>query len=354
MKKILLVLITSSLLLQAGDVVLTKEHETNWQIKTQNAKQSATLPIGSYMAEVVVPSTLEVAVTIPFALQLEQLYKNPYTPITKGEPIAKLGGAAWITLQQEAIGNAVAAKEAQMTANRQNRLCKEGIIAQKECITSNALLKTQNAKLAASKSLLESFGADEKTISTITKSLQMVPSLIISSPVSGQITSLNTAVGKQIDPSTALAVILKEGSLWLQADLPTDSINVLSLDKEVTITIADKSYTCTVFQISPTIHPKNQTREVIFALPKEAKLLKGYRANATIATSQASLVIPKTAVIKQGDDQVVFLKTQTSYKSESIEILGEDKHYYYVKPKPALKEPLATTSLAVLKSMMEE
>ena len=57
-------------------------------------------------------------------------------------------------------------------------------------------------------------------------------------------------------------------------------------------------------------------------------------------------------MIKDGDTQIVFVKSKNGFRSVPVTILTEDDKYYYLKPNDALKKEIAVNSLAVLKNML--
>ena len=351
MKNILLLIITL-FTLEANELILTPQQEQNWQIKTQIAEQSDTLPLGTFMMDVTTPPCLLRAITLAFEAQVTKLYVASYHNITKGDLLAEVSGAAWIGAQTEAISNAITLKESQTTASRKNRLCKEGIIPQKECITVNAIVQNNKARLSASKAVLSAYGADETIIKEITDTLKIKPNLPIRAKTSGAVMELNAQVGKSINASSPLMIIQEKGAMWLESDIPLNSTETLQFEESVTIKIDNQSYLCKVLQFSPVVNTQNQTRNVRFALPDETKLLSGFRAIAQIIIEEPSLMVDKKSVIKSNNKHVAFVKTDNGYKSIAVQVLAEGDKVYYLTPNELLNAPIAISSLAALKSMM--
>ncbi len=350
--KIILLLIITIFALEANEITLTQEQEKNWQIKTKMVTKSETLPLGTFMMEVSTPPSLLRAVTLAFEAQVTKLYVASYQNIKKGDLLAEVSGASWIEAQTKAISNAITLKESQTTANRKNRLCKEGIIPQKECITVNAIVQNNKARLSASKAVLNAYGADESIIQEITNALKIKPSLPIRAKTSGAVMELNAQVGKSINASSPLMIIQEKGTMWLESDIPLNSIESLKFEESVTIKIDNQSHICKVLQFSPVISSQNQTLHVRFALPNDAKLLSGYRGITQIIIKKPSLVVDKKAVIKSDNKHVVFVKVANGYKNVEVDVLAEGDKVYYLTLNDELNAPIAINSLAALKSMM--
>ena len=102
------------------------------------------------------------------------------------------------------------------------------------------------------------------------------------------------------------------------------------------------------------INPQNQTRQVRFLVPLNIDVFSWLRTTAKITLSNEGYKIKKNAVIKNGDRQIVFVKTKKGFTSLPVTILTEDDRYYYLNPSKALKNEIAVSSLAVLKNMLGE
>jgi multidrug efflux pump subunit AcrA (membrane-fusion protein) len=338
--------------IEANEITLTKEQEKNWQIKTQLPTKSKTLPLGTFMMEVTTPPNLLRAVTLAFEAQVTKLYVASYQNIKKGDLLAEVSGAEWIEAQTEAISNAITLKESQTTASRKNRLCKEGIIPQKECVTVNAIVQNNKARLSASKAVLSAYGADRNIIQEITNALKIKLNLPIRAKTSGAVMELNAQVGKSINASSPLMIIQEKGAMWLESDIPLNSIESLQFEEFITIKIDNQSHICKVLQFSPVISSQNQTLHVRFALPNEATLLSGYRGIAQIIIEKPSLIVDKKAIIKSDNKHISFVKIANGYKSVEVHVLAEGDRVYYLALNDALNAPIAINSLAALKSMM--
>ncbi len=353
MKNIIL-LSLAIFVLNANEITLTKQQITNWQIKTQIPTKSNTIPQGTYLMEVTTPPNLNQAITLTFEAQVRKIYVASYQNIKKGDLLIEVSGSSWIEAQNEAILDAIKLKQSRTIANQKNRLCKEEIIPQKECINAGAILKNDRAKLSASKAVLKAYGADAKLIKEIVNNLKIRQSLSIKSNATGVITELYAQVGKSIDASSPLLLIQENGAKWIESDIPNDDIDTLIGEKEVEIVIKNQTYLCKVLQFSPIINRHNQTRKVRFILPDNSKLLSGFRDLGQITIKKPSFTVDKHSVIKSGKKYIVFVETASGYKSVRVEILAEDEKVYYLAPNKLLETPIAISSLATLKSMLDE
>jgi len=338
--------------LQAENIKLTSEQENNWQIKTEKPQSSDRLPLGEFMIQVVTPPSLLHTISLPFEANVKELYVANYQSVTRGQMLAKVTGTEWIEIQQRAISDAIELKHHAHLAERKNMLCKEEIIPQKECVAANAELEADKIKIAASKALLKSYGANRRMITDLFAELRIFRALPLKSKVDGRVIGVNASPGKSTSPSEALFIIQQKGSLWLESEIEAERVEGLRENQEVHVELADHSFDTVILQLSPVVNPDNQTRQIRFLVPLETGVLSGLRSAAKITLSIPNLKLKKTSVIKDAKDQIVFVKSRNGYDSVVIEILGEDNDYYYVKRDEQLQNGVAVTSVAILKNMM--
>ena len=354
MKKQLLLWTLLTLTLSAKNIILTPQQEENWQIKVETPQSVSTLPLGEFVTEVVTPPSLLHTISLPFEAHVKKLNVAKYQEVIKGEVLSEVTGKGWIEIQKRAIADAIKFRHDRYLTERKNMLCKDGIIPQKECVTANAALKDDKIKVAASKALLKSYGASDAMISTLFEALKLSQNIEVQSTVKGRIVQLHATPGKSTSPADALFVIQEKGLLWLESDIEAKRTQELTEGQKVQITLGKYTFDTTILQLSPVINPENQTRHIRFLVPSEIQILPGLRSSAKITLSQESLKIRKTSVIKNGEAQIVFIKSKEGYTAVPVEILAENDTYYFVKPSSELKNAIAVSSVAILKNMLGE
>ncbi|HIP50765.1 MAG TPA: hypothetical protein EYG94_01650, partial [Campylobacterales bacterium] len=110
MKKLLLGLSISLILLDATTITLTSEQEKDWQIKTEIPKVSTSLALGEFMAEVTTPPQHLHTISLPFEAQVKKLYVANFDHLEKGQLLADVTGRDWIEIQQRFIADAIELK----------------------------------------------------------------------------------------------------------------------------------------------------------------------------------------------------------------------------------------------------
>ena len=353
MKKIILGAVLTLLFVNAEPIKLTAQQQKDWQIATAQPELSQSLTIGRFMAEVTTPPQYLYSVTLPFEAQIQKLYVANYDSVKKGQLLAEVTGRDWIEIQQRFISDAIELKHHAHIAERKNRLCSEGIIPKKECTSANAEHKADKIKASASKALLKGYGATNSMIHELFDNLKISRTIELRSLVSGRLLKLNVRSGKSTNPTDALFVIQKEGALWLEVEIPVKKAMRLKKGEMLSIVFNEESFSSKILLKSPTINIVNQTQKVRFLLPNNSQFLTGMRDMAQLSITTNSLRVAKKSVITIKNKKVVFIVTPKGYSATPIKVLGEDDNHYYISGNLQSTDTIATSSLAILKSMME-
>ena len=340
--------------LDATAIKLTEEQQKDWQIEVANPKLANSLVMGEYMAEVVTPPQYFQSISLPFDAQIKKLYVAEFDSVKKGDLIAEVTGRAWIELQKRFLADAIELKHHGHLAERKNRLCNEGIIAKKQCTAANAEHNADKVRASASKALLRSYGATDTMIDNLFEKFKISKSISLRSHVSGTVFNLNIHSGDSTTASDTLVVIQKEGALWLEVAVPLEKAMQLKLHQSVELAFFHEKFQSKLLLKSPKIDAKNQTQKLRFSLPQNKTFLTGIRGMAKLSLATSSFKIKKKSLISSDDGEILFVATNKGYEPKKVEILGEDKNFYYINAEISSSDKIATSSLAILKGMMEE
>jgi len=353
MKKLIL-LLNLIIVSQADIIKIDPKQMEKWDIQTAIPIKSDIVPLGEFVSEITIPPQLLYTITLPFTAQILKVNIANYQYVTKGQTVANVTGQEWIEMQKKFIEESIELKHHKHIAIRKNNLCKEDIIPKKECHSADAEYQADIIKVEASKALLKSYGATPTMIKQLFKNLKISNSIPIRVYKSGTVIELNMRVGKTLSPSEPMLIIKKEGNLWLEAELPISKAKLLKDKEVVTLRFKDKTFSSQVLQHSPIINNQNQTQKVKFLLPSKLNLLAGLRDSLFIQIRHKSLKVDKKSIIHKGEDNILFVRNKLGFEAIAIKIIAEDKDFYYIENRPNLSKPIATTSIAILKSLMEQ
>jgi len=351
--KTILLLISALFSLHAVDIVVSAEQEKDWHIVTQELNNSSITPEATLYVEVITPPKLLKILSLPNEVTISDLHVNLYDSVSKGDALVSVSSVQWLEAQKNAIASSIDYTNRFQIDQRKQMLCSEQIIAKKECIASQAALQEARNRLKAAKEMLSAYGASNTLIADITKKYKVYPTLTLYSSVKGHIIELSGGTGSSIEAFKPLVTILKDGDLWIEGALSTHNASLLKRGDTITLRIDTHQFESKVLNIAPFINTKNQTRNVRFSLPKDSGLLSGLRTSATLYLHVNSIKIPKKALIQEGKQNIIFVKTAQGYRSLNVNVLSQEDDYYYLKPQAELKQPVAVNSVLILKNMMD-
>jgi len=349
----ILLLATLAFSLYGADIVVSQKQQRDWHILTRELNTTSITPEATLYIGVITPPKLLKTLSLPNEVTISDLHVNLYDSVDKGDALVSVSSLPWLSVQKDAISSSINYDNIFQINQRKQMLCDEQIIAKKECIASEAALQEAQNRLKAAKELLHAYGASDKQITAITKQYKVYPTLTLYSQASGHIIDLKTGIGSSIEAFSPILTIQQEGNLWIEGALSTRHAALLRRGDQVTLEVDSHQFPSTVLNIAPYINVKNQTKNVRFSVEKETTLLPGLQTSATLYLHVNSIKIPKKALLQDGENNIVFVKTPQGYRSVTVTIMSQKGDDYYLKPQADLNEPVAVNSILILKNMMD-
>jgi len=355
MKRLIPILITSLTLLFANEISLTPKQIKNWRIKTETIKETKFVPLGDYLSQVKAPSSMFYSVSLPFSATVEKVKTEEYDTVDKGEILASVTSKDFIEAQNALIRLNIKLKKTQSDYLRKKSLCQEGIIPQKKCLFAKAEYETVSNEFKNQKSLLRLYKLSDKEIEKIIKTGRIKKTLSIKAPVKSVVKKIFVNAGSVTEASNPLFLLISLKKKVLDADLPVKAAENLSVSDKVKISLASYEFKTKVLKKAEILNGQNQTQRVRFDLPLK-DLPLNYKGDAKIFVMKKAFKIPKKAAVYISKKYYVFKSEGTKFKPIRIEIISEDKDYFYAYLPKSLKdrEKIVTEGVMVLKGMAEE
>ena len=232
----------------------------------------------------------------------------PGQQVRKGEQIGGLQSSDAGQARADFEKAKIEAARADLQLTRAKELLAHDVMAQKDYDDLKALDQTDHAELERARQALHVLGFNENSTSDI------VP---IVAPISGVVLDVGTGAGelqRSLDNATPIATIADIKSIWIVGDLyPRDQATV-RIGQPASITV--NGYPGLVLQgavqnISDAVDPVTLTLKVRVVLPNPGYRLKpDMYANMTLTTqTREVIVVPSTAVIRDGSEAFVFVET---------------------------------------------
>jgi membrane fusion protein, heavy metal efflux system len=248
----------------------------------------------------------------------------PGQQVRKGEQIGSLQGSDAGLARADFEKAKIESARADMQLTRAKELLAHDVMAQKDYDDLKALDQTDHAELERARQALHVLGFNENSTSDI------VP---IVAPISGVVLEVGTGAGelqRSLDNATPIATIADINSVWVVGDLYPRDQAAVQVGQPASITV--NGYPGMVLQgavqdISDAVDPVALTLKVRVVLPNPGYRLKpDMYANMTLTSkTRDAIVVPSTAVIRNGSEAFVFVETAPGkYDRRNVTLGGSE------------------------------
>jgi multidrug efflux pump subunit AcrA (membrane-fusion protein) len=190
-----------------------------------------------------------------------------------------------------------------------------------------AIKKQQELLLNAAKAQLSIMGISDNAINQALDSGLIKESISISAPIGGIISFRDLTVGEAIQPDKKIFSVVNLSPIWIITDLYQDQIPYIKNQQAVKISTATgEEVNGYISNIGAVIDPNKRTLplRIVSNNPKQS-LKPGMTVTAKIIYGQskkAIIVVPESAVVHDGDRNLVYVKYDTYYQPVEVK-LGE-------------------------------
>jgi membrane fusion protein, copper/silver efflux system len=207
----------------------------------------------------------------------------------------------------------------------------------KELLGSNQfseIARSSHSLLEATRRRLELWDISENQIRELDRTREVKTSLIIYSPVSGNVVEKNAFENMFVEPNTTIYTIADHSVVWVQVEIYENEISLIKLGQKATMTLASfpgEVYEGEVTFIWPHLDPKTRTVKVRLEFPNpDLKLLPEMYANVNLVIPLGErLTIPDSAVLRTGKQDIVFIdRGEGNMEIRRVE-LGQKAGRYY-------------------------
>ncbi len=241
--------------------------------------------------------------------------------VKKGEVLAVLQHPDYIQWQENYLEYKIQAEVAEKEYDRQKTLIANSATAAKTIEQVAATLANAKAKKAAIEAQLEMIGISPKDFSEN----QIVKQISVRAPFAGFISAATANTGKFLNPEDKIFEMMNLEHLHVELQIFEKDILKINKEQIVHFKIAgDESidFQASVYLIGQHVNPNSRTVNVhCHLLKKESKLRPGMFVNAVVLVGkQPSLTLPESALVREGEQYFVFVKTDKKLVFKKIQV----------------------------------
>ena len=205
------------------------------------------------------------------------------------------------TAAQLAAQVQVARADAALAQNEYDRsaaLVDRGFVSKADLDRKKAARDAANARIRVAEANLNAMRAQ-------------IGRLNIVAPTAGLILSRSIEVGQVVSPGTGgLFRLARGGEMEMRAQLPQQDLALIREGQAASITPigSDRTFSGTVWQVSPVIDPQSRQGEARIAVPYEPAIRPGGFAEARIAAgAMTAPLLPQSAVLSDAEGNYVYV-----------------------------------------------
>jgi RND family efflux transporter MFP subunit len=278
---------------------------------------------------------------------LEGWQVQPGQRVSAGQLLAVLRSDTLAAMQQQWVA---AAAQAELTAQalvRDKALHADGIIATQRLQTTEreAAAAAFESQALAAQLTRSGYGTSERN--ALRSGSTAAGLYYVKAPGDGVVTHLRHVTGDLVAEGESVLALAGD-SLWVTAEIPARLANLLSNGQA--LQLADHNAALTVRQLDQAVDPESQTLGLLAEFNATQTLLPGQVVTVVLPAQSAGVVVPADAVVRNGDERVVFVRSGDGVESRvlTLQPLGAD---YLAASGLAVGEQVVVRGASVLKGI---
>jgi cobalt-zinc-cadmium efflux system membrane fusion protein len=263
-------------------------------------------------------------------------------------------GSSLATIESAAVGADQARLEtarsriqlAEKNHARMVELHREGITAEKNVLAARQELDAAKSDLAAARSALGMVGSTDGA-----------SRYTLNAPIAGVVTQRNATIGRLVDTDRVLFEVVDTSAMWAELDIAEGDVSRVAIGQPVTVTVdvlSGKEFVGTLSYVAPEIDAHTRTARGRVALDNPEGLLRGNmfaRAQITISGSGTAVAVPRQAVQRAKDAQMVFVRVaEDAFEARRVKLGTGDAELVEVSGRVAPGDDVATDGSFLLKT----
>lgn len=273
-------------------------------------------------ARIMANPTEVVHVYPPISGRVVALRVLPGQEVGKGQQIGMLQSSDAAQARSDYEKAKIEVARADLQLARAKDLLQHQVMAQRDYDDLKALDDSDHSEMERARQALTILGFDVNSTS------DTIP---LRSPISGVVLDVGTAAGelqRSLDNANAIATIADINSIWVVGDLYPRDLSSIKIGQPANITVTGypgMTLRGVIGNISDSVDPTSLTLKVRVVLPNPSHKLKPDMYATIAVTNQkgTAIVVPSTAVIRNGKDTFVFVMDSNNKPVRRDITLGE-------------------------------
>lgn len=341
-------------------ITLSNDEKIQTQIKTITVQENPVQSTLTAMGKVLAPPDSKAIVGYSYPGRIIKIHTTIGQWVKKGTPL--------LTIECEEVGNAKSEYFKELTQyqlakqnfEREDRLFKKDIGAQKDLLETKAQLEITRSCLEAAEKKLQVMGFSTQQIQEFSRTININPYVTINSPLEGRVIQNNAVLGTIIDPTNEIMVILNPVSLYIDAEIFEKDLAKIRTGQEVQIAVPaypSETFVGQISYIGDIIHPETRTITVRTRVTNiDSRLKPGMFADIKILLEkrEKAITVPNEALLDNLDKKIIFVQQGDHFICKTVEVGASFNGYIEIKNGLNIGDTIVIEGNFQLKSKLNE
>jgi cobalt-zinc-cadmium efflux system membrane fusion protein len=244
--------------------------------------------------------------------RIVDLYVMLGDAVEAGQPLARISSPELTQTQLAYLRASSRTILTEKAAERAHHLLAADVIAVAEVERRESELEVARAELGAAADQLRLLGVDNAVLKELAKGGHILPSVTINATRAGIIIARNVVIGQVVQPADPLFAVADLSSVWVVGDVPEQIARNVQVGQHVEIhvpALGDTNFDGLIIFVADTVNPLTRTVMVRTMVENPKRRLKPdmLATMHIIDNPERSLVVPETAVVREANQDYVFL-----------------------------------------------
>lgn len=305
-----------------------------------------------YPAQVAVPNPQLRVVSTPRAGVIEALLVAEGERVAPGQVLARLRSPELVDTQSSYLESVTRLGLAESQLARDRELHREGIIAERRLLESQASQRELSTLVEQRRQLLQLSGLSTADIDALTRSRQLSSSLPVRTPIDGVVLEQMVSTGESVASAAPLYRVAELKPLWVEVHVPVEGLVGLALGAPVLLPAL--GIEGTIITIGRMVHAEDQgvlVRAEIMVGTEKLRPGQFVEVQLSAAPSAGgSWRVPSAAVVRNAGSAYVFVARAGGFAAVPVEVLVEEERSAVIGGDLAASDRLAVSGVVALKA----
>lgn len=279
-----------------------------------------------------VPNNNKATVTSLYGGMIKTINVQIGDYIKKGQVIATIGNSEYIQVQEQYLTVKSRIVFAEQEYRRQKELFDNDAGAKKNLQSSDSELKTLRTQKASLQKQLQMMGINPANISNG----NLRSGLVITSPISGTISTINAQIGSYVDISSPVAEVIDNGSIHLDLQVFEKDLPKMKTGQIVHFKLTNNpetEYDAKVYSIGSSFENESKTISVhCTVIGNKSGLIDGMNITGIVSLNNTTTpAVPNEAIVEADGKFYIFIQTNKKAEQHEAEAKSESKTINFEK-----------------------